>query len=236
MAASCSAMAARYARARAALTIGALDPDTMTSTAQQPSPPPAAPRHPANLRELFWAFTFLALQGFGGVLAVVQRELVDRRRWITNEEFIEDWAVAQILPGPNVVNLSMMIGDRYFGLRGAVTAVVGMLCIPMLLVILLAIAYAHYADIPQVSGALRGMGAVAAGLVIGAGFRLAVAFRKHTLGRVTCWSFAAITFAAMAMWRLPLSWVLFTVGGAACVLAWFKLGHDAIGALRGTQQ
>ncbi|HRM93181.1 MAG TPA: chromate transporter, partial [Alicycliphilus sp.] len=88
--------------------------------------PDQRPR-PHSLGQLFWAFTWLALQGFGGVLAVVQRELVERRRWITNDEFIEDWAAAQILPGPNVVNLSIMVGDRYFGLRGAMVAVAGMM-------------------------------------------------------------------------------------------------------------
>ncbi|QIL72720.1 chromate transporter [Diaphorobacter sp. HDW4B] len=204
------------------------------TVAPAPLPTPTAPvlKRPANLRELFWAFTILALQGFGGVLAVVQREMVDRRQWITNEEFIEDWAVAQILPGPNVVNLSMMIGDRYFGLRGAITAVLGMLSIPMLLVIVLAILYQHYSAVPQVAGALRGMGAVAAGLVIGAGFRLAVAFRKHPLGPMVCWVFAAITFAAMALWRFPLGWVLPVVGGTACVLTWFKLGRDTAQATK----
>ena len=65
---------------------------------------------PRHLRELFWSLTFLALQGFGGVLAVVQRELVEKRQWLSNEEFMEDWAVAQIMPGPNVVNLSIMLG------------------------------------------------------------------------------------------------------------------------------
>ena len=87
---------------------------------------------PHSLRELFWAFTWLALQGFGGVLAVVQRELVERKRWLTREQFVEDWAVAQIMPGPNVVNLSMMIGDRHFGLSGAIAALAGMLALPSL--------------------------------------------------------------------------------------------------------
>ena len=84
---------------------------------------PAAPRpQPRDCADLFWSFTWLALQGFGGVLAVVQRELVEKKRWMTNDEFVEDWAVAQIMPGPNVVNLSIMIGERYFGWRGAVAA------------------------------------------------------------------------------------------------------------------
>ena len=82
---------------------------------------------PRSRADLFWSFTWLALQGFGGVLAVVQRELVEKKRWMTNEEFLEDWAVAQVLPGPNVVNLSLMLGDRYFGLRGALAALAGIM-------------------------------------------------------------------------------------------------------------
>ncbi|MCY7306315.1 MAG: chromate transporter, partial [Rhodoferax sp.] len=83
------------------------------------APPTGQGRGPGSLTELFWAFTWLALQGFGGVLAVVQRELVERRQWLTLEEFVDEWSVAQILPGPNVINLALMLGGRYFGVRGA---------------------------------------------------------------------------------------------------------------------
>ena len=93
----------------------------MTSPTEASSEAPQRPQ-PRSLSDLFFSFTVLALQGFGGVLAVVQRELVEKKRWLTREEFVEDWAVAQIMPGPNVVNLSLMIGDRYFGLRGALAA------------------------------------------------------------------------------------------------------------------
>lgn len=95
-----------------------------------PAPPALRPQ-PHSLTDLFVSFTLLALQGFGGVLAVVQRELVERKGWLTQDEFIEDWAVAQIMPGPNVVNLSMMIGGRYFGLPGAMAALAGMLAVPL---------------------------------------------------------------------------------------------------------
>ena len=100
------------------------------------------------------------------MLTVVQRELVDRKKWLTREEFIEDWAVAQILPGPNVVNLALMLGDRYFGLRGALAAMAGMLSLPLLSVLLLAALFAGVSDNPIAQGALRGMGAAASGLVI----------------------------------------------------------------------
>ena len=123
-------------------------------------PAPDLPAHPQprSPSDLFWSFTWLALQGFGGVLAVVQRELVEKKRWMTNEEFVEDWAVAQIMPGPNVVNLSIMIGDRYFGLRGAFAALAGMLTFPLMLVLALAVVYAQFSAQPAVAGALRGMG------------------------------------------------------------------------------
>src|SRR6188768_3400933 len=94
---------------------------------------------PKSLTDLFVSFTLLALQGFGGVLAVVQRELVEKKRWMTREEFVEEWAVAQIMPGPNVVNLSLMLGSRYFGLTGAMAALAGMLTVPLLVVLALAL-------------------------------------------------------------------------------------------------
>ncbi len=104
--------------------------DTDIATANRP--------RPNSLSDLFWCMTKLALQGFGGVLAVVQRVLVEEKRWLTNEEFVEDWAVAQILPGPDVVNLALMIGDRYFGVRGALAALAGMLVFPLLIVLAVA--------------------------------------------------------------------------------------------------
>lgn len=193
-----------------------------TASAAPAGLPPARPR-PASLRDLYWSFTFLALQGFGGVLAVVQRELVEKKRWLTNEEFIEDWAVAQIMPGPNVVNLSIMLGERYFGWRGAVAGVCGMLSFPMLLVITLTIVYSQFAAHPAMAGALRGMGAVAAGLVAGMGLKLAATLARHPLGRWPGYALALAAFAAMALLRLPLFWVLLAVGGAGCVLTWRKL-------------
>ncbi|MDA8520833.1 chromate transporter [Acidovorax sp. NCPPB 4044] len=188
-----------------------------------PGPGPAPRPRPRDCTDLFWSFTWLALQGFGGVLAVVQRELVDRKGWLTNDEFIEDWAVAQILPGPNVVNLSVMVGDRYFGWRGAVAALAGMLLLPMLVVLCLAVVYARHAAHPAVAGALRGMGAVAAGLVAGVALRMGVGLRTHPLGPRIGVAFVGLTFVAMAALHWPLAAVLAVVGGAACAWTWRRL-------------
>ena len=185
---------------------------------------PAAPRpQPRDCADLFWSLTWLALQGFGGVLAVVQRELVEKKRWMTNDEFVEDWAVAQIMPGPNVVNRSIMIGERYFGWRGAVAALAGMLTFPLILVLAVAVVYAQFASQPAVAGALRGMGAVAAGLIAGMGLKLSSTLRKHPLGLAVCVGLVALTVIAMAVLRWPLFWTLPSVGLLACVLTWRKI-------------
>jgi chromate transporter len=192
-----------------------------------PSPPGAAapsdPPQPKSPRDLFVSFTWLALQGFGGVLAIVQREMVEKKRWLTPEQFLEDWAVAQVMPGPNVINLALMIGDRYFGLRGAIAAVAGMLAIPLVVILMLAVLYAHYAANPQVAGALRGMGAVSGGLIAATGIKLIPQLRKHPLGFAACLVFVALVFGAIAVLKIPLGWVLLAVGGVACAWTWRRI-------------
>ena len=188
-----------------------------------PLPPQQDHPQPQSLTDLFVSFTLLALQGFGGVLAVVQRELVEKKGWMTRDEFIEDWAVAQIMPGPNVVNLSLMIGGRHFGLKGAMAALAGMLTVPLILVLLLALVYAQFADHPGVAGALRGMGAVAAGLIAATGLKLSGALLKNVLSLRLCIAFGVACFVAIALLRWPLFYVLFGLGSVACTTAYQKL-------------
>jgi chromate transporter len=175
------------------------------------------------LADLFISFTVLALQGFGGVLAVVQREIVERKRWLTHEEFVEDWAVAQIMPGPNVLNLSIMLGARWFGPAGALAAAAGLILVPLLLVLVLAAFHARYADHPAVAGALRGMAAVAGGLVAAAGLKLSTALARNPIPLPWCVAIVAAAFVLLAWLRLPLVWVLPPLGGLGCVLAWRAL-------------
>ena len=188
--------------------------------------PPTAPEAlaaPGSKLELFTAFTSLSLQGFGGVLPVAQRELVERRRWLSKEQFVEMLAVSQVLPGPNVVNLALMFGDRCFGLRGAFAALAGMLLAPMLIVLALTALYGHYADNPVVTGALRGMGAVAAGLIISTGLKLLTTLKRNAMGLPICLGFGGATILATAWLRLPLVWVILGLGSLAIAAAWAKL-------------
>jgi chromate transporter len=182
-----------------------------------------SPRTPRSPGEIFRVFTRLALQGFGGVLPIAQRELVERERWLTREQFLEILAVSQVLPGPNVVNLSLMFGDRAFGWRGALAALGGMLLAPLGVVLLLTIAYTRYAQHPVIAGVLRGMGAVAAGLIFSTGVKLLPALRANVLGAAPAYAFAALMFACIALLRVPLIWMLGGLGGLAFVLAWRKL-------------
>jgi len=175
--------------------------------------------HPRSPLDLFIAFTVLALQGFGGVLAIAQRELVDRRRWMTREEFVDAYSVAQLLPGPNVVNLSLMLGDRFFGWRGALAAIGGMLFAPLVLVLVLAASYNQFATFPAVAGALRGMGAVAAGLILAMALKMLGTLRKNPMGPWLCALLGLTTLIAVTVFRVPLAWVVIGLGLAGWSLA-----------------
>ena len=183
---------------------------------------PDQPR-PQSLSDLFFSFTWLALQGFGGVLAVIQREMVERKRWLTPEQFLEDWAVAQIMPGPNVVNLSLMVGGRHFGLPGALAAMAGMLAVPLLIVLALGVLYTRFGTDPQLAGALRGMAAVSAGMIAATGIKLAAALARHPLPLWLGLSLVALGVLAVAVLRLPLVYVLLVLGGLGCTLTYRKL-------------
>lgn len=178
---------------------------------------------PASPGALFVAFTRLALQGFGGVLPVAQRELVERQRWLTREEFLALLAMGQVLPGPNIVNMSLMIGDRFFGWRGAAAALAGILAAPLLLVLVLAALAQQAQGLPAVQGALRGMGVVAAGLILATAWRLGSSLRRNALGLPVCATLLLLTVAGVAVLRWPLVAVVLGLGPLAMVLAWRKL-------------
>ncbi len=188
---------------------------------------------PASSRDLFITFTKLALQGFGGVLAVAQRVLCEQKRWLTREQFVEMLAVAQVLPGPNVCNLSLMVGDRFLGWRGAFAALGGMIAVPLAIVLLATAVYTHYAAHPAVAGALKGMGAVSAGLFVGTALRLSSALRVNPLGVAGCVVFVAVAFTAVALLRWPLVWVLLVLGTVSCSIAAMRIRARASDPTRG---
>ena len=195
-------------------------PSPQAPTTASDLPAENAPRSRADL---FWSFNALALQGFGGVLAIVQRELVDKKKWLTMHQFAEDWAVAQVLPGPNVMNLSLMIGGRHFGWSGAACALAGMITAPVIIVLLLAALVAQWADAPVLQGAMRGLAAVSAGMIAAVGLRMSFALKTHVLGVAWCVVLATVTFAAVALLRWPMIGVLLGVGVVSVLLTYRRL-------------
>lgn len=181
-------------------------------------------RQPQSKTEIFVAFTLMALQGVGGVLVIVQHELVNRRKWLTQAQFVEEWSVAQVMPGPNVVNLCLMLGGKYFGLAGALAAVSGLIMAPMLLVLTLAILFGGVSDSAVAQGALKGMGAVSGGLIIATGLKLSKTLPQNPLGIWLAIAFAVITFTAVGIFRVSLIWVLLGLGLLACLLTYRALG------------
>lgn len=189
-----------------------------------PVPAPVPTPAPASPWALFKAFNRLAMQGFGGVLPVAQRELVERLGWLTREQFLELLSLSQVLPGPNVINLGLIYGDRCFGWRGALAACAGMIVLPLLLVLLATMAALRFAEVPAVGGALRGMGVVAAGLVLATAVRLAPGLRANLLGRAAALGFVAATVLAIAVLRWPLPAVVLGLGLPGIALAAWRLG------------
>ena len=184
---------------------------------------PAATAAPATCRELFFAFQRLALQGFGGVLPVAQRELVERRGWLTRAEFLALLSLGQVLPGPNIINMALIYGDRHFGWRGAFAAVAGLMTAPLLIVLVLAIAVRQAGHAPLMNDALRGMGVVAAGLVMSTAAKLAPALKSNRMGLAACLALMSAVAVAVGGLRLPLVSVLAVAAPLAWGWAWWSL-------------
>ena len=178
---------------------------------------------PRSLADLFLAFTSLALHGFGGVLPWAQHTLVEQRRWLSREEFLELLAFGQLLPGPNIINLGIIVGHRYFGWRGSVAAVTGLVLCPAILVLAAGMVYSQYVAIPAVQKALSGMAAVAAGLIIAMALKLAWAQRK----RWPWLAFGVAGFIGLGLLRWPLFQVLVLTVPVAVLLAWWKEGPSS---------
>jgi chromate transporter len=194
------------------------EPQTSAATAAAPTG-----ATPGSAAELFFAFNRLALQGFGGVLPVAQRELVERQRWLTKAEFVELLSLGQILPGPNIVNMALMFGDRHFGWRGALAALAGLLVAPLIIVLALTLLARQAAGSPEVAGALRGMGVVAAALILSTAWKVTNTLKTNRMGLAWCALLAAATVVAVGVMRWPMAAVLAALVPPAWALAWWKL-------------
>ena len=184
-----------------------------------PQPANARPNNP-TLSELFLGFAVCALSGFGGVLPFARRMIVERRRWMTADEFNETFALSQFRPGPNIVNFSVVFGQRFGGVPGAAVALAGLLGPPVVIVTLLAIAYSFYGDVPAISRTLAGISAAAAGLLIATVIKMGMPVFKRGLHWAP--ALALISFAAVGPLHFPLQWVFLVLAPLSVAIAWSR--------------
>src|SRR6202045_3568947 len=168
---------------------------------------PAPTTTPApGLLELFLAFAKMSLAGFGGVLAFARRGIVEQHKWMTAEEFNETFALCHFLPGPNIVNLSVVFGSRFRGIAGSVAAFAGLVGPPVVIVTILAALYARFGEIDALRRILAGVSCAAVGLLISVVFRMMLPLikKRDLIGLLVLLA----VFAAIGLLRLPLPAVL----------------------------
>lgn len=174
-----------------------------------------------DIRALFFGFSSVGLSGFGGVLPFARRMLVEEKKWMTADEFNTQLGLCQFLPGPNVVNLAVVVGKRYCGLGGAIAAPLGLLLGPFLIVLLLAMAYDTWGSLPLAQSMLRGIAAVGCGLLFAMAWRMGWALKEKALFL----PFTVITVVGIAWLRWPMPSVM--LGGllASAGIAYWHLGR-----------
>ena len=172
-------------------------------------------------RQLFIGFFSIGLSGFGGVLPLAHRMLVQQRRWLAEEEFTELLGLGQILPGPNIVNMAIAIGARFHGVAGAWLAVAGLMLAPLVIVLGMAVLYDHYRNLPDVQGTLHGLASAAAGLLLAMVLRMGEKIERHPLALLM----ALCIFIAVGVLRWPLLPVLLLLGPVSIWLAYHRQGQ-----------
>jgi chromate transporter len=167
---------------------------------------------------MFLAFLGVGLSGFGGVLPFARRMLVERRAWMTEADFTETLALCQSLPGPNIVNLSVVVGSRYAGAKGALACLAGLIAAPVAIVIGLAVLNDRFGAIGRAPDMLLGLGAAAAGLVAATVAKIArpvLAARPWTSAPVI-----VLVFVGVGWLGFPLPAVLAVAAPVSLALAW----------------
>ncbi|HYH40812.1 MAG TPA: chromate transporter [Burkholderiales bacterium] len=166
--------------------------------------------------DLFSEFARLTLHSFGGALFWSRRMLVEHRRWLTEREFVEMLSLAQLLPGANGVNLAVLVGYRFAGLRGAAASLAGFVGAPLVIIIGIGALYQQFGSLALVKDALSGMSSVAVGLLIATAAKLTVVLHRRWLP----WSFVLVTLVGIGVMRWPLLIVVFALAPFAIAAAW----------------
>jgi chromate transporter len=194
-----------------------------------PVPGPGA-SPPPKVAELFLAFAGVSVSSFGGVLAWSRRMLVERKRWMTAEEFNDILALCQFLPGPNIVNVCAVFGMRVRGIAGALACLTGLLGPSVVLMILIGTLYRNVGTLPALRGVLSGLAAAAAGMILAAAVQMTEPLRRRLrLGPEH--GVAVAAFVAVGVLRLSLPLVLLLLVPVSIAFAWWSVGGKSGGEL-----
>jgi len=166
--------------------------------------------------EMFTGFFQAGIIGFGGVLPVARRLIVDQRQWMTQEQFNELFSLCQFMPGANIVNFACAFGARNRGLSGAAAALFGLMAAPVCIVIILSDVYARWGALPVARHGLTGLAASAAGLVLGTALKISVPILASQRNLLV----AAGVFAAVMLLHLSLPLTMLIVLPISIFLAW----------------
>lgn len=191
------------------------------SSAPAPEPAAASADAAPTTSELLRAFVQVSLSAFGGALPWSRRIIVERRRWMSGQEFNETFALSQFLPGPNTINFAVVFGSRFGGAGGAAVAVLGLVGPPLAIVLVLAYFYERYGDVPTLDHILAGIAASASGLLMAAVGKMAAPLFAKRWNSAPLIAILAFTGVAIMHWPLP--YVFLALAPVSIALAWFKL-------------
>jgi chromate transporter len=183
-----------------------MSPDSPPAAIPAADHPAAVNQSPPTVAALFFAFAKMSLAGFGGVLAFARRGIVEEHRWMTADEFNETFALCHFLPGPNIVNLTVVFGSRFRGILGGIAAFAGLVGPPMLLVTVLGALYMRFGDVDALRRILAGVSCGAVGLLIAALFKMMLPLLKRRDAAALV--VMVLVFIAIGIMRLPLQVVV----------------------------
>lgn len=163
-----------------------------------------APTPPRSVLEVFLGFLSIGARSFGGVLPWAHRVIVEERQWLARADFLDVLALCQFLPGPNIANMAVVLGRRWFGLRGAVAGFLGLMALPFVWVLALAALYADWATQADVRAVVMGIGIAGGGLFLGTALKLGEPLARKPVALVI----VAGCFVAVGLARTSLLVVL----------------------------
>jgi len=169
-----------------------------------------------STKDLFLCFTKIGVLGFGGVAAVARYTIVEERKWLDDQEYATFLGIGQVIPGANTINVAVMIGALYQGKKGAVACVTGIMLLPTIIAVFLAMAYEHFSAIPNVQYALIGASATAAGTFLGTGLKMLGKAKRVP----SDYLIMGLAIACVALFHIPLVTTVITMVPASMLIKW----------------